>query len=103
MVRKPQSQEMMFQRIGEYAIYVNWMHIRFELNLTKREEHTAALMGQLWTMYELTKQDLKRFPAIPALIHSTREALMRHHEKYWGTLAVLPKPIDHHRAKGLWH
>ena len=34
VVRKPQSQEMMFQPIGDYAMDVNWMHIRFDLNLT---------------------------------------------------------------------
>ena len=90
---------MMFQPIGDYAMDVNWMHIRFELNLAKAEEHTAAMKDQLRAMYESTKQDHKRFPAIPALIDSTRDTLMRHHETYRGTLAVIPTPVDHHRVK----
>ena len=63
---------------------VNWMHIRFELNLAKPEEHTAAMKDQLRAIYESTKQDHKRFPAIPALIDSTRDTLMRHHKTYRG-------------------
>ena len=47
VIRKPQSQEMMFQPIGDYAMDVNWMHIRFELNLAKAEEHTTAMKDQL--------------------------------------------------------
>jgi hypothetical protein len=90
---------MMFQPIGDYAMDVNWMHIRFKLNLAKPEEHTAAIKDQLRAMYESTKQDHKRFPAIPALIDSTRDTLMRHHETYRGTLAVLPTSVDHHRVK----
>ena len=93
---------MMFQPIGDYAMDVNWMHIRFELNLAKAEEHTAAMKDQLRAMYESTKQDHKRFPAIPTLIDSTRDTLMRHHETYRGTLAVLPTPVDHHRVKRQW-
>ena len=98
-IRKPQSQEMMFQPIGDYAMDVNWMHIRFKLNLAKPEEHTAAMKDQLRAVYESPKQDHKRFPAIPALIDSTRDTLMRHHETYRGTLAVLPTSVDHHRVK----
>ena len=62
---------MLFQPIGDYAMDVNWMHIQFELNLTKPEEHTAAVKDQLPAMYESTKKDHKSFPAIPALIDST--------------------------------
>ena len=57
------------------------------------------MKDQLRAMSESTKQNHQRFPAIPALIDSTRDTLMRHHEKYWGTLAVLPTPVDHHRVK----
>ena len=41
---------MMFQLIRDYAMDVNWMHIRFGLNLTKPEEHTAAMEDRLPAM-----------------------------------------------------
>ena len=44
VVRKLQSQEIMFQPIGDYAMDVNWMHIPFKLNLAKPEEHDEVML-----------------------------------------------------------
>ena len=38
VIRKPQSQEMMFQLIGDYVMDVNWMH--FGSNLTSPNQRS---------------------------------------------------------------